>query len=126
MTSTTTAHEVKQLIILRLKFRTGSQVFDLKALDFPSDTENIYIDTVPYVTLVDQVYNVLKNIDLPDIFSKILPILIVVATIIILIIAFPTLTAVFKGIGTGIKYRNSMKKSKRDRKLKKNNKVKRE
>lgn len=98
--SVNNAHEIKQLQILRLKFRTNNQTFDLNALDWPSDTEEVYILNVPYVLLLDQIFNYIShffsNIShffsslftnpfsfFSNIFSSIVPILLIIVAIIL-------------------------------------------
>lgn len=59
--SLSNCNEVKQVLILKLKFRTNQQEFDLHALDKPSDTENVKVVNPEMIKLDYIIMNGVKS-----------------------------------------------------------------
>lgn len=123
---TSRCHEVKQTIIVWLKFRTNNQEFTFNALDIPTDTSGVYLVEVPYETLGDVIVDkVISGWDwfknaFSNVFSNIVPILIMVAVILLVVLCWPVLSSTMKLVGVGIRStsnkieKKSKKKNKKD------------
>jgi len=105
-------HEIKQVLILQLKFRTNNQDFTFNAFDIPTDTSFISVQNVPYKTLGDIVLDkVINTWDwFKSIFSgvvkNIVPLLISVAVIMVVVLCWPVLSSTMQLVGAGIKSAN--------------------
>ena len=119
---TSRCHEIKQLLILCLKFRTNNQEFTFNALDIPTDTSGVYLADVPFETLGDLIINNavnafywLKN-NLGNVFKNIVPLAISLVIIMFLVICWPVISSVMKLIGQGIKSTSKGIENRRNRK----------
>lgn len=130
--SVSECHEVKQALIVWLKFRTNNQVFEFNVLDIPKDTSKTTIEYISYETLGDIILE--KTINAWDWFKSIftgvvrniVPILISVAVIMIIVLCWPVLSSTMQLVGAGIKsankkIENKSKKKKKGKTKKKGN-----
>lgn len=103
--SYTKCHEVKQVQMLRLKYRTNDIEFDFNCLDIPTDTASVFIQEVPFETLgdilVDNVidwWNWLKSVS-NNLFKNIVPFTIAFAVILVVILCWPVFRSATKLVG---------------------------
>ena len=95
-------HEVKETLITWLKFRNNGINFEFNVLDFPKDTESVFVEIVPLPTLGDQIveqftdfWSFLTN-SLGSIGSNFIPIVATIGGIILLVILWPLIKALIK------------------------------
>ena len=117
--SYTKCHEVKQVQMLRLKYRTNDIEFDFNCLDIPTDTSSVFIQEVPFETLgdilVDNVidwWNWLKLVS-NNLFKNIVPFTIAFAVILVVILCWPLITSFMKLLSKPIKRLADKPKKKR-------------
>lgn len=119
--SLSTCHEVKQALILWLKFRTNNIDFEFNVLDIPKDTSSVYLQEVPFETLgdilVDNVidwWNWFKSVS-NNLFKNIVPFTIAFAVILVGILCWPLISAFMKLLSKPIKRLADKPKKKRKR-----------
>ena len=101
-------HEVKQAMIIWLKFRTNNVDFEFNVLDIPKDTTGVYLNYIPYETLGDIIldkivsgWNWLTS-TIGNIGKNIVPFAITILAIIVFVALFPFIKSFFKLISVGI------------------------
>lgn len=106
-------HEVKQTLITWLKFRTNNIEFEFNALDFPKDTTSVYINSVPFKTLGDEIIDNLVSFwdwllrSFCNTGNDLIGLLITILVILIIVSCLPLILSLFKlvfgSIHSGIK-----------------------
>lgn len=127
--STTQCHEVKQAVITWLKFRTNNQDFEFNVLDIPKDTTSVFLDTVPFETLPDQVINNVKsfgkwlsNFFTNDGWKDLLKVAAIVLLLIVGFMAIPLISSFFTVVGSVFKTATTPINNRAKKKEKKTNK----
>lgn len=124
---TSRCHEIKQLLILWLKFRTNNQEFTFNALDIPTDTSGIYLAEVPFETLTDKIVNNVVNVwdylktNMGNIFKNLVPITLMILGVLIFVVLYPFIKSFFKLVSNGV---NSVSNGIENKSKKKKDKLK--
>lgn len=122
--SVTTCHEVEQTIITWLKFRTNDKTFEFNVLDIPKDTEEVYLQVVPFQTLSDVLIEKATDFwnwftsNLSTILHNMFPFLAIIGSILLVILFWPLIKALIRLIS--IPFNKFSEKRKNRKEIEKN------
>ncbi len=111
--SYTYCHEVKNALIVRLRFKVGMKEYEMNALDVPKDTSSAYIQDVPYTTLGDDVIDFIFDFleSFTNGFDILLQILIIIFLAIVLLILLRLILGIFEFLSEFLSSKKRKKRS---------------
>lgn len=100
--SFTYCHEVKNAMIVRLRFKVGMNEYEMNVLDIPKDTTGVFIQDVPYRTLADDVVDFVVNFfnNASDGLDKLMQIILIVLLAIVFLMLLKMLLSILNFAGS--------------------------